>query len=398
MSLPLEGVRILAVSQFGAGPYATLMLADLGAEVIKIEDPATRGDVSRSVPPYQIEDDSLYFQCFNRNKRSLALNLGDPKGKEIFRRLVGISDGVFNNLRGDVPARLGLTYEALRAHNPAIVCCSLSAFGRSGPQAAHPGYDPLLQASAGYMSVTGAPASPPVKCGVSVIDFAGGLAAALGLMAGIFASRKSGVGSEVDVSLADTAVSMLNYLAGWYLNRGLEPQRLADSAHAVLVPAQSFRTRDGHLSIFCAKEKFWQRLCECLERPDLAGDPRFVNFDQRLQHKATLISILEAVFAEKTTAEWLSLLTGKVPCAPVCSVAEALDDPALAENGMIVEVDHPVFGKVREAGCPIKVSGASQQQHRPAPALGQDTEEILRTSLGYSAEEIRELRERKAIG
>ena len=396
MRLPLEGLRILTISQFGAGPFGTLMLADLGAEVIKIEDPATRGDVSRSVPPYQIEDDSLYFQCFNRNKRSLLLNLDVPQGKEIFHRLARISHGVFNNLRGDVPARLGLTYAALKQHNPAIVCCSLSAFGKVGPQATHPGYDYLVQASAGYMSITGEPGAPPAKCGVSVIDFAAGFAAAMGLLAGILAAQKTGVGCDVDVSLQDTAVSMLNYYAVWYLNRGLEPKRLDDSAHATLVPCQNFRTRDGYLAIFCAKEKFWQQLCQAIQRPDLLSDPRFSNFDQRLKNKAALIPILEKIFTEKTNAEWLPILAAKVPCAPVRGIAEALDDPLLAASDMIVEYEHPVFGKVREAGCPIKVSG-SASQNRPAPSLGQDTEEILSGYLGFSPRQIVELRSRGVV-
>jgi crotonobetainyl-CoA:carnitine CoA-transferase CaiB-like acyl-CoA transferase len=395
MPLPLEGLRILSVSQFGAGPFATLMLADLGAEVIKIEDPKTRGDVSRSVPPFQIEDDSLYFQSFNRNKRSLLLNLEAPEGKVIFHRLVKISDAVFNNLRGDVPERIGLTYESLCEHNPAIVCCSLSAFGRSGPQATLPGYDYLVQASAGYMSITGDPNAAPAKCGVSVIDFAAGFAAALGLIAGIFSSRKTGKGCDVDVSLQDTALSMLNYLAIWYLNRGLEPRRLPDSAHAVLVPCQNFKTKDGYLAIFCAKEKFWQQLCQAIERVDLLNDARFQNFDQRFQYRDILIPILEQVFASKTNAEWMKLVAGKVPCAPVRTVAAALDDPLLAASGMIVEVSHPIFGKIRQIGCPIKVSSL---QYRPAPGLGEDTEAILRTYLSLSDEQIANFRGRGIAG
>ena len=396
MSRPLEGIRILAVSQFGAGPYGTLMLADLGAEVIKIEDPATRGDVSRSVPPGLIEDDSLYFQCFNRNKRSLLLNLGEPEGKRIFHRLVSRSQAVFNNLRGDVPARLGLTYEALKQHNPAIVCCSLSSFGREAPQAALPSYDPLLQASEGYMSLTGGPGEPPTKCGVSVVDFAAGVTAALGLMAGIWSASRTGVGRDVDISLRDSAVSMLNYYAVWYLNRGIVPQRLADSSHAVLAPAQTFRTSDGYLAIFCAKQKFWNQLCAALGRLELAADPRFCNFEQRASNKAELLGILEPILAEHSTAEWTEVLTGKVPCAPVRSLAEALDDPALAAANMIVQVEHPAFGAIREAGCPIKLSGDTPV-HRPAPALGQDTVEILSGELGLSPQEIEGLRTRGII-
>ncbi|MBI4479246.1 MAG: CoA transferase [Acidobacteria bacterium] len=391
MSGPLEGIRILAVSQFGAGPYGTLMLADLGAEIIKIEDPATRGDVSRSVPPGLAEDDSLYFQSFNRNKRSLLLDLGVPEGKDIFHRLVKISHGVFNNLRGDVPERLGLTYAALKEYNAAIVCCSLSAFGRQGSQAAVPGYDPLMQASEGYMSLTGGPGQPPTKCGVSVIDFTAGVSAALGLMAGIWSAQRTGVGCDVDVSLRDTAISMLNYYAVWYLNRGIVPPRLADSSHALLAPAQTFRTSDGYLAIFCGKEKFWQELCQAFGKPELASEPRFRDFEQRDKHKPELLAILEPLFASRTTAAWVDLLTGKVPCAPVRSMAEALDDPALRSANMILELEHPAFGVVREVGCPIRISGDTPE-HRRAPALGENTDEILSHYLGYGPGEIQTLR------
>ena len=391
MAMPLEGLRILSVSQFGAGPFGTLQLADLGAEIIKIEDPSTGGDVSRYMGPAHRDDDSYYFQCFNRNKRSLLLNLGSAEGKRIFHRLVKISHGVFNNLRGDVPAKLGLDYKTLSEHNPAIVCCSLSSYGTTGEQASIPGYDPLLQASEGYMSVSGDPDGAPTKCGVSAIDFAGGFAGVLGLLAGIFGAQRTGIGCDVDVSLRDTAVSMLNYLAIWYLNLGIEPQRTQDSAHSILVPGQTFRTRDGYLAIFCAKEKFWENLCDGMARPDLRRDPRFANFDARFENKAVLLPILHQEFQKKTNAQWLALLTGKVPCAPVRSIAETLDDPMLKANGMIVELDHPMFGKVREVGCPIKIPGA-EMKHRAGPSLGRDTEDILKGYLGMTAEEICKLR------
>ena len=390
MALPLEGLRILAVSQFGAGPFGTLMLADLGAEVIKIEDPGTRGDVSRTVPPYQIEDDSLYFQCFNRNKRSLQLNLDSPEGMAIFHNLVKISDAVFNNLRGDVPAKLGLTYDSLKEYNPEIVCCSLSAYGRTGSEAKNPGYDPLLQAAVGYMSVTGEPDATPSKCGVSVIDFSAGYAAMFGLMTGIYAAQRTGIGRDVDVSLEDTALSMLNYFAVWYLNRGIVPERLERSSHSALVPCQNFPTRDGHIVIFCAKEKFWKLLCEAINRPDLASDPRFVDFSARLKNKSLLIPILDEIVREKTSDEWMRILTGKVPCAPVRTIPQALDDPRVAANGMIAEYEHPEFGTVREVGCPVKVSG-STPEYRAAPKLGQDTEDILTQYLGFSQEKIQAL-------
>src|ERR1051326_2737742 len=256
---PLEGVRILAVSQFGAGPFATSLLADLGADVVKIEDPRG-GDSARYVSPTSAGTDDLYFQSFNRNKRSVAIDLGDPRGSAVFRRLVPSARAVYNNLRGDLPARLGLTYEALKDVNPRLVCCSLSGFGRTGPRSAQPGYDNLIQALAGYMALTGEPGGPPTKCGVSIIDFAGGYASAIGLAVALFDAERTGIGRDVDVSLLDTAVHMLNYLAIWSLNDGFEPGRIADSGHPVLVPAQNFATADGTIAVICFKEKFWERL------------------------------------------------------------------------------------------------------------------------------------------
>jgi len=396
MALPLEGLRILAVSQFGAGPFGTMLLADLGAEVIKIEDPATRGDVSRHVPPYRIENDSLYFQSINRNKRSLTLNLADARGQAILHRLVKVSRAVFNNLRGDVPARLGLTYEALGKYHPAIVCCSLSAFGRTGPQASHPGYDYLVQAAAGYMSITGEPDAPPAKCGISVIDFATGLAAMVGMLAALHASQKTGVGCNVDANLMDTAIAMLNYHAIWYLNRGLAPKRAPNSAHAVLVPCQNFQTRDGYLAIFCAKDKFWTQLCEAMDRPDLGNDPRYATIEQRSNHKDTILPLLEQIFTTRTNAEWLKRLAGKVPCAPARSIAEALDATALTTPDMIVEVPHPVFGAMREVGCPVRISGTAPPR-RPASPLGGDTEDILGDDLGCTPEEVADLRRQGVV-
>ena len=257
-ALPLTGVRILALTQLGAGPYAMTLLGDLGAEIIKIEDPTIGGDEARTVPPYAGDGDSPYFQSLNRNAESLTLNLRIPAGQDLFRRLVQIADVVYANTRGDLPAKLGIDYAGLRAVNPRIVCCSLSGFGKTGPRAADPGYDFLVQALAGFMSVTGDPGSAPTRCGVSVVDFSGGLTSVVGLLIGLLRARSTGVGCDVDVSLLDTAVSMLNYLAVWSLNHGHRLERLPDCAHQTLVPSQNFATRDGHLVIMCMKEKFWR--------------------------------------------------------------------------------------------------------------------------------------------
>ena len=394
---PLDGLRILAISQFGAGPFGTTVLADLGADVIKIEDPTGGGDVARYVPPYAEDGDSLYFQSFNRGKRSITLDLRHPDGQRVFHDLVRVSHGVYNNARGDQPDKLGLTYRALAGVNPAIVCCSLSGFGTSGPRAAEPGYDYLIQGYAGYMAITGEPDGPPGKCGVSIIDFAGGYASVLGLMVGLWDTQRTGVGRDVDVSLLDTAVSMLSYFATWALNREWEPGRVEDSGHQTLVPSQNFPTRDGWLVVFCAKEKFWRSLAETLGLPHLTADPRFTTFADRLAHKRELLAILKPRFLTRTTGEWLDALRGRVPCAPVNSVRQALDDEQVRHREMILEVDHPVFGVIREVASPIKMDGAVRRP-APAPRLGEHTEAICRDLLGYPADRIAALRAAGAFG
>ena len=394
---PLEGIRVLAVSQFGAGPFGTTVLADLGAEVIKIEDPSVGGDVARYVPPFTGDRDSLYFQAFNRGKKSVVLNLQHPRGQEVFRDLVRVADAIYNNLRGDEPHKLGLTYARLKDVNPRVVCCSLSGFGLTGPRAGEPAFDPLIQAYAGYMSVTGAPGGPPEKCGISVVDFAGGLVSMLGLVVGLLDAQRTGIGRDVDVSLLDTAVATLSYFAIWALNRDWAPSRTEDSGHQTLVPSQNFRTADGWIVVFCNKEKFYRKLVNAMGLPELASDPRFATFPDRFAHKAELIPILGARFLEKTTKVWLDLLRGKVPCAPVNSVLEALADEQVLAREMLVEVKHPTFGTLRQVGCPIKTDGASTNP-APGPRLGEHTDQILRELLGYPEERIASLRASGALG
>jgi crotonobetainyl-CoA:carnitine CoA-transferase CaiB-like acyl-CoA transferase len=394
---PLDGLRIVAVSQFGAGPFGTQLLADLGAEIIKIEDPGVGGDVSRYVPPYLAEQDSLYFQSFNRGKKSVTLDLKHPGGQAVFHDLVRVSHAVYNNLRGDQPAKLGLTYAALSDVNPAIVCCSLSGFGMTGPRAAEPAFDYLIQGYAGYMAITGEPDGPPGKCGVSVIDFAGGYVSIAGLMAGLWDAQRTGRGRDIDVSLLDTAVSMLSYFAIWTLNRDWQPARVEDSGHQTLVPAQNFRTRDGWIVIFCNKEKFWQSLVDTMDLRALASDPRFASFADRLANKPALLEILEPRFAERTTDDWLARLRGRVPCAPVNSVQQALEDEQVRARNMILEVKHPVFGTIREVASPIKTAGAVTEP-ATAPRLGEHTDEVLRERLRYSGERIAALRSSGALG
>ncbi|MDE0592995.1 MAG: CoA transferase [Dehalococcoidia bacterium] len=394
---PLHGIRILAISQFGAGPFATMNLADLGAEVIKIEDPTTGGDVARYVPPATSDADSLYFQSFNRGKKSIAIDLRKPEGVNVFHQLVEKSDAVFNNLRGDLPKKLGLTYETLRSLNPSIVTCSLSGFGRTGPRASEPGYDPIMQAMAGYMSITGEPDGPPGKAGVSIIDFAGGYAAALGLVAALLEANTTGVGRDVDVSLLDTAVSMLTYFGSWQMNSDWQPARTPSSSHQMLVPAQNFQTSDGWINVFCAKEHFWRKFAELIELPELISDEKFANFALRYDNRKILIPILSERLLEKNNAEWLDRFRGIVPSGPVNSIEQAFEDEQIKARGLIVEIEHPVYGTIKQVSSAISTEG-SNQVVSPGPSLGEHTDEILANLLFLEPKEVQGLRNSGAIG
>ncbi|NKB68116.1 MAG: CoA transferase [Candidatus Latescibacteria bacterium] len=390
-NLPLAGVRVLAVEQFGAGPWATMMLADLGAEIIKVENPATGGDVARYVTPYTGDQDSIYFQSFNRNKKSLTLNLQHPRVEEILHPLAAKCDAVFNNLRGDLPAKLGLDYAALKSVKESLVCCSLSAFGRTGKRASEPGYDYLMQGYAGWMSITGEPGGAPQKSGLSLVDLNGGVCAALGMVSAILRARETGVGGDVDVNLFDTALAQLGYVAAWHLTKGFEARRTPDSSHPSQIPSQVLPTQDGWLVVMCAKEKFYRNLVRIMGVPELGEDPRFDSFAKRLENRDTLIPKLKELVQQRPTAEWLELLQGEVPCAPVNSVQGAFADPQVAEDEMIIEVPHPEFGTVRTVAGPIKMADA-QIEHRRGPGLGEHTGEVLRELLGFDEEEVEEYR------
>ena len=389
---PLDGVRVIAVEQYGAGPYASMLLADLGAEVIKIEQPDTGGDVGRTVPPYMAENDSLYFQSWNRNKKSLTLNLQHERAKDVLHPLVARADAVSNNLRGDVPAKLGLDYAALSDVNPAIVCASLSAFGRTGSRASQPGYDYLMQGYAGWMSITGEPDGPPQKSGLSLVDLGGGAMLALGLVSAILRARQTGKGCDVDVNLFHTALAQMTYLATWHLTAGYEPKRTADSAHPSQVPSQVLPTRDGWMIVMCAKEKFYRNLVRIMGRPELADDPRFCDFNRRLENREQLIPLLKEVSRQRTTEQWMSLLTGQVPCAPVNTVAQAFEDPLVEEQQMTCRVPHPQFGDMQHVNSPIRFSDTRHAPHR-APTLGEQTEQILRDDMGMTTAQIEQMRE-----
>ena len=383
MTAPLADVRVLALEQYGAGPWSTLQLADLGAEVIKIEDPTANGDVGRYVPPFQDGEDSLFFETFNRNKRSISLDLRLPESRPVFEDLVRNVDVVFSNLRGDQPAKLGITYDDLKDVNPRIVCCSLSGFGMTGPRASDGGYDYMMQALAGWMTITGEPGAPPTKSGLSLVDLSGGYVAAIAMLGALWRARRDGVGCDCDVSLFDTALAELCYVGTWVATEGYGPERRRNSAHPSIVPFQNFQTEDGWIVVACPKEKFWQLLCDAIGRPDLAEE--FPTFADRDRRRDELEPILEEVFRGRTSEEWLATLAAAgVPSAPVNDVEAAV---AEAE---IVEYEHPQLGTVRQVATPLRLSGP-EPPLRPAPERGADTEQVLVELCGYEPARVREL-------
>ncbi|GAB3136848.1 CoA transferase [Micromonospora sonneratiae] len=395
---PLQDVRIISLEQYGAGPFGSVHLADLGAEIIKIEDPGVGGDVGRYVPPYAQGEDSLFFETFNRNKRSLSLDLTSEAGREIFEELVRRSDVVYSNLRGDVPAKMRIRYDDLKHLNPAIVCCSLTGFGMTGPRAAEPGYDYILQGLAGWMSLTGDPDGPPTKSGLSLVDYSGGFVAAISLLAGLHAARRDGIGGDCDVSLYDTAVSMLTYPATWHLNEGYRPARTRNSAHPSLVPFQLFQARDTWFVVGCAKEKFWQRLTTVIGRPDLATDSRFATFAQRQRNSEELLAELDRIFAEETAEHWLSLFgPAGVPCGPVNDVEQALREPHTVARGLVVETEHPNLGTVRQVASPVRF-GTETPTYRRAPLRNEDFDLVTREILNLDPTRVEELAARGAFG
>ena len=396
MDAPLHDLRIVAVEQFGAGPWGTLQLADLGAEVIKIEDPSVGGDVGRYVPPFQQGTDSLFFETFNRNKESVTLDLRSPDGRAVFEDLVRHSDAVFSNLRGDQPARLGLRYEDLAHVNPRIVCVSLSGFGMTGPRAGEGAYDMTIQGLSGWMAVTGGPDAPPTKSGLSLVDFGAGYVAAIGLLSGVWQARRDGVGRDLDVSLFETALSLLTYIGTWTASRDWQARRMPDSAHQTIIPFQAFPAADGWLVVACAKEDMWRRFCAAIERPELAADERFAGFRERDRHRDALLTILRETLARRTVAEWIERLTaGNVPAAPVNDVAGALDDEQATARGSVVGYPHPSLGEVRMVASPF---ARGELEVRRAPLLGEGTAEILARVCGYDEARIAALAAAGVLG
>jgi crotonobetainyl-CoA:carnitine CoA-transferase CaiB-like acyl-CoA transferase len=357
---PLEGLRVLTVEHFGAGPYGTMFLAGLGAEVTKVENAATGGDASRHVGPHFLgEDDSVYFQCNNLWKKSVSLDLS--REQEDFRALVKDADAVVNNLRGDVPAKLGLDYRTLAKVNPAVVCLHISAYGRDNERAAWPGYDFLMQAETGLMDLTGEPDGAPSRFGTSMIDFMTGMTGAATLLACVLRAKTTGKGCDVDASLFDVALHQLNYMGTWYLNGAEAHTRQPRSAHYSLTPVQTYTTADGWIYVMCMKETFWASLCEALSRPDLARDARFTTMAARLENRNALTETLDAEFRRRPTAEWLKQLSGRVPVGPVNDMRKAIENPFVAATGMIQSIQHPKKRGLRVFTLPVKIDGERPQ-------------------------------------
>ena len=399
-TLPLAGYRILSAEQYGAGPYGTMFLAQLGAEVIKIEPPAKEGlgggDTARAVGPHFLrEHESLYFQTFNLNKKSLTLNMQSEKGQEIFRKLAANAHAVANNLRGDLPERLGLTHDALKDINPALVCVHLSAYGRDNERAKWPGYDYLMQAEAGFLSLTGEPDGPPVRFGLSMVDFITGTMMAVGLLAALVDAERSGQGRDIDVDLLSAAAHQMSYPAIWYMNENDVTPRAPFGAHPSATPSQMFRTADGWIFVMAQLPKFWSVLVKELGRLELAEDERFKSAADRLSNRDALTVELESIFRVHPTAYWVDMLKGKMPVAAVNSLEEAMDNPFLIENGMMSTVDHPDRDGIKVMTSPIKVDG-ERLPTSAGPLLGADSEAIL-GEIGYDAAAVAELKQKGIV-
>ncbi len=393
--LPLTGYRILSAEQYGAGPYGTMFLAQLGAEVIKIEPPKG-GDTARATGPHFLRPgESSYFHGFNLNKKSLTLDLNSDEGQEILHKLVKTAHAVANNARGDVPAKVGLTYDALKATNPAIVCAHLSAYGRDNERAKWPGYDYLMQAEAGFLSVTGEPGGPPARMGLSIVDFSTGTQMAIGLLAALLDAQRTGEGRDVDIDLLSTAVHLTNYPAVWYLNHGDVTGRAPRSAHPSATPSQLFKAADGWMFIMAQLPKFWTLLLEKIGHPQLDADARFKSPADRLANRDELTDVLDAIFGEQPVRHWQDRLEGFVPIAPVYDLEQALDNPWLETIGMVDTVEHPDKADLRVLANPLRLDG-ERLPNRAGPLLGADSDDVL-AEIGYDADSIEALRQKGVI-
>ena len=393
----LSGIRVLDLTRVLAGPFCTMLLGDMGAEIVKIEVPG-QGDDSRRYPPF-IGEESAYFMNLNRNKKSLVLDLKHPKAKEIFLNLVEHSDVVLENFRPGTMEKLGLGYEILRTHNPRIVYSCISGFGHSGPYKDLPGYDIIGQAMGGIMSITGWPDSPPTRTGTAIADVLAGLSACIGILTSLLAVRNGRPGQKVDISLVDSVVSAMETIIQIYLVEKRVPQRIGNR-YEFIYPYDTFRAKNGWIIIGIGNNKLWQVFCKAIDRPDLLENPEYGDNYDRVKAHSEVKQIVEDWTAGKEVKEIVDfLLSKKIPCAPIYTVKDVVEDEHIATaRRMVREVEHPVAGTMKVIGSPINLSETPAEVHSPAPLLGQHTESVLRDILDMAPDEIKTLKQEKAIG
>ncbi len=395
MTRALEGIKVIDFSRALAGPYCTMLLADMGAEVVKIEVPGS-GDESRAWGPPFIEGEAAYFLSINRNKKSITLNLKNEKAKAIAQKLVESADVLLESNRPGAMERLGLGYEDVKKINPKIIYASISGFGQTGPYKSRPGFDQVLQGYGGIMGLTGEKGGGPLKVGIAVTDIATGMFAAIGIVTALYHRQKTGVGQHVDASMLDGQVSWLTYQAGRYLASGEVPQRIG-SAHPLIVPYQAFEASDGFINIGVGNDNLWKKFCDVAGLQDIVDDPKFVTNSKRVENRDAVVEIIAKVMKTKTMQQWLDILNDAgIPCGPIYTVDQVFNDPQVLARDMLVEVDHPKCGRIKVTGCPIKLSETPAEVVTAPPMLGQHNEEILK-KLGYSESEIEKIKEEKVI-
>jgi len=400
---PLQDIRVLDMTRALAGPFCAMMLGDLGADVIKVEQPGT-GDESRAWgPPFvgqpygPYPGESAYFIAANRNKRSVTVNLKHPEGQRIIHRLAQTSDVLIENFRTGVLDGMGLGYEDLRRLNPRLIYCSISGYGRTGPYAERPGYDFIIQAEGGMMGITGPEEGPPSRVGIPIVDITAGMFAATAILAALRARDSSGEGQWLDLSLLDTQVALLTNVASNYLVGGVEPRRHGN-AHPNLAPYEAFRARDRWFALAAANDRQWAALCAAIGRPELKDDPRFASNGARVSNRHVLHAALEETFTTRDADEWLAVLQqAGLPCGPINTVPDVFAHPQVQAREGVLTTEHPTAGTLRLPGFPYKMSGTPAQVRRPPPRLGEHTEEVLSDLLGYSADEVAALREEGAV-
>jgi crotonobetainyl-CoA:carnitine CoA-transferase CaiB-like acyl-CoA transferase len=393
MARLLDGVRVLDLSLVLAGPYCSMILGDLGADVIKIERPGVGDDTRHWGPPFTARGgESAYFLCVNRNKRSITVDLKKPEGVEIIKALAAKSDICLENFTPGTTDKLGVGYEDLRKVNPRIIYCSITGFGPDGPYRDRAGYDLAVSAFGGLMGITGEPEGPPVKAGVAMTDVMTGIYAQGAICAALYARGKTGLGQRIDLSLLEAQVSALANIASSYLVSGDIPRRWG-TAHETIVPYQGFETKDKYVIVAVGNDQIWKRFCNVIDRPDLTEDPRFRTNPLRVQNRTECIGILESVLKTRTRDEWIKLLNDNaIPCAPINTMDEVFEDPQVLHRDMLVEVNHPTAGKIKLVGIPVKYSEMKATIRMPPPVLGEHTREILSGILGYDDTRIEQLK------